>query len=93
MAVRENEVPLYVSGVDAVRYKMKALIIGTACVGIVGALYAHYMSTVQTLMPYKGTTKHEKIESSTLTLPPPEGEGEGGGLFYLRVKMPAFLKT
>lgn len=46
MAVRENELASIVSGVDAVRYKMKAFIIGTACAGIAGALYAHYMSYI-----------------------------------------------
>lgn len=46
IAVRENELASLVSGVDAVRYKMKAFVIGTACAGLSGALYAHYMSYI-----------------------------------------------
>jgi branched-chain amino acid transport system permease protein len=45
-AVRENEIASLVSGVDAVRYKMKAFVIGTACAGLSGALYAHYLSYI-----------------------------------------------
>jgi branched-chain amino acid transport system permease protein len=46
IAVRENELAAMVSGVKANSQKIKAFVIGTACAGLAGALYAHYISYI-----------------------------------------------
>ena len=45
-AVRENELAAVVSGVRAFREKTRAFVIGSACAGLAGALYAHYLSYI-----------------------------------------------
>jgi branched-chain amino acid transport system permease protein len=46
IAVRENELAAMVTGVNANSQKIKAFVIGTACAGLAGALYAHYVSYI-----------------------------------------------
>jgi branched-chain amino acid transport system permease protein len=46
IAVRENELAAMVTGVKANSQKIKAFVIGTACAGLAGALYAHYVSYI-----------------------------------------------
>ena len=46
IAVRENELAALVTGVRANSQKIKAFVIGTACAGLAGALYAHYVSYI-----------------------------------------------
>ncbi|RTL67131.1 MAG: hypothetical protein EKK41_17385 [Hyphomicrobiales bacterium] len=46
VAVRENELAASVCGIDATRQKVVAFVIGTACAGLAGALYAHYMAYI-----------------------------------------------
>ncbi len=46
LAVRENELAALASGVEAAGAKMKAFVAGTACAGLAGALYAHYVSYI-----------------------------------------------
>ena len=45
-AVRENELAAVVNGINPHSQKVKAFVIGTACAGIAGALYAHYVSYI-----------------------------------------------
>ena len=46
VAVRENELAALACGIDPVRAKVQAFVIGTFCAGISGALYAHYMAYI-----------------------------------------------
>ncbi|MCF8112255.1 MAG: ABC transporter permease [Desulfotignum sp.] len=46
VAVRENELAAMVNGINLISQKTKAFIIGTACAGIAGALYAHYVTYI-----------------------------------------------
>ena len=46
IAVRENELAALVTGIKANSQKIKAFVIGTACAGLAGALYAHYVSYI-----------------------------------------------
>ncbi len=46
VAVRENELAALVSGVEPKSQKVRAFVAGTACAGLAGALYAHYMSYI-----------------------------------------------
>ena len=46
VAVRENELAALASGINPVRYKVQAFVIGTACAGVSGALFAHYMAYI-----------------------------------------------
>lgn len=46
VAVRENELAAVMSGVNANLHKIIAFIVGTACAGLAGALYAHYISYI-----------------------------------------------
>jgi branched-chain amino acid transport system permease protein len=45
-AIRENELAAVVSGIRAFRQKTRAFVIGSACAGLAGALYAHYLSFI-----------------------------------------------
>jgi branched-chain amino acid transport system permease protein len=46
IAVRENELAAMVNGINLISQKTKAFVIGTACAGIAGALYAHYVTYI-----------------------------------------------
>ncbi|BBK30453.1 amino acid/amide ABC transporter membrane protein 1 (HAAT family) /amino acid/amide ABC transporter membrane protein 2 (HAAT family) [Stella humosa] len=46
VAVRENELAAVASGIPADRQKIVAFVIGTACAGLAGALYAHYIAYI-----------------------------------------------
>lgn len=46
IAVRENELAAMVTGVRVHRQKIQAFVVGTACAGLAGALYAHYISYI-----------------------------------------------
>ena len=46
IAVRENELAAMVTGVRVHSQKIKAFVIGTACAGLAGSLYAHYVSYI-----------------------------------------------
>ncbi len=45
-AVRENETLARSMGIDQLKYKMLALVVGAAISGIVGACYAHYVQII-----------------------------------------------
>jgi branched-chain amino acid transport system permease protein len=46
IAVRENELAAVACGIPANRQKVKAFVIGSACAGIAGSLYAHYIAYI-----------------------------------------------
>ncbi|MBL8700238.1 MAG: ABC transporter permease [Alphaproteobacteria bacterium] len=46
VAVRENELAALASGISPLREKTKAFVAGTACAGIAGSLYAHYIAYI-----------------------------------------------
>lgn len=46
VAVRENELAALASGVSPFAQKAKAFVIGSACAGIAGSLYAHYIAYI-----------------------------------------------
>jgi branched-chain amino acid transport system permease protein len=46
LAVRENELSAVMSGVNAVDYRTRAFVVGAACAGIAGALYAPFVSYI-----------------------------------------------
>ena len=46
VAIRENELAAIACGVPTARQKVKAFMIGTACAGIAGSLYAHYLAYI-----------------------------------------------
>ena len=46
VAIRENELAAIACGVPAGRQKVLAFVIGTACAGIAGSLYAHYLAYI-----------------------------------------------
>jgi branched-chain amino acid transport system permease protein len=46
VAVRENELCSVMSGVNALGYRMKAFIIGAACAGVAGAIYAPFIGSI-----------------------------------------------
>jgi len=46
MAIRENELAASSVGINLVQRKAQAFVIGTACAGIGGALYAHFMGFI-----------------------------------------------
>ncbi len=46
VAIRENELAAVACGVPAGRQKVLAFVIGTACAGIAGSLYAHYLAYI-----------------------------------------------
>jgi branched-chain amino acid transport system permease protein len=89
VAVRENELASLVSGVDAVRYKMKAFVIGTACAGLAGALYAHYMSYISP----ESFKFHVSVEMVTMVVMGGLGSIPGGLVGSLVVVlMPEYLR-
>jgi branched-chain amino acid transport system permease protein len=46
LAVRENELSAVMSGVNAAGYRTRAFIVGAACAGVAGALYAPFVSYI-----------------------------------------------
>jgi branched-chain amino acid transport system permease protein len=46
VAIRENELAAIACGIPAGRQKVKAFVIGAACAGVAGSLYAHYLATI-----------------------------------------------
>ena len=46
VAVRENERAALACGIDAAAEKARAFVIGSACAGLAGGLYAHYMAYI-----------------------------------------------
>lgn len=46
VAVRENELAALACGIPADRQKIKAFVVGSACGGLAGALYAHYIAYI-----------------------------------------------
>jgi branched-chain amino acid transport system permease protein len=46
VAVRENELGALASGVSPFAQKVKAFVIGSACAGVAGSLYAHYIAYI-----------------------------------------------
>ena len=46
VAIRENELAAIACGVPAAQQKVKAFMIGTACAGVAGSLYAHYLAYI-----------------------------------------------
>ena len=46
VAIRENELAALASGIPAARQKVQAFMIGTACAGLAGSLYAHYLAYI-----------------------------------------------
>ncbi|MCC7271171.1 MAG: ABC transporter permease [Alphaproteobacteria bacterium] len=46
VAVRENELAAMSSGIRADRQKITAFVVGSACAGVAGALYAHYIAYI-----------------------------------------------
>jgi branched-chain amino acid transport system permease protein len=46
VAVRENELAALASGVSPFAQKAKAFVVGSACAGIAGSLYAHYIAYI-----------------------------------------------
>jgi branched-chain amino acid transport system permease protein len=46
LAVRENELSAVMSGVNAAGYRIKAFVVGAACAGAAGALYAPFVSYI-----------------------------------------------
>jgi branched-chain amino acid transport system permease protein len=49
VAVRENELCSVMSGVNALGYRMKAFVIGAACAGVAGAIYAPFIGSISPL--------------------------------------------
>jgi len=64
MAVRENELAALVSGVEAKKQKIRAFVVGTACAGLAGALYAHYMSYINP----ESFVFHRSVEMVTMVV-------------------------
>jgi branched-chain amino acid transport system permease protein len=58
MAIRDNELAALGSGIDTLKYKEKAFVLGTGCAGIAGALYAHFMSFIDP----NAFTVHQSID-------------------------------
>jgi branched-chain amino acid transport system permease protein len=46
IAVRENELSAVMSGVNAAGYRIQAFVVGAACAGVAGALYAPFVSYI-----------------------------------------------
>ncbi len=46
VAIRENELAAIACGVPTGRQKVKAFMIGSACAGVAGSLYAHYLAYI-----------------------------------------------
>ena len=90
IAVRENELAAMVSGVRVHAQKMKAFVIGTACAGIAGALYAHYVSYINP----ESFKFHVSVEMVTMVVIGGLGSLPGGLIGALViVLLPEYLRA
>ena len=90
VAVRENELAAMVNGVKVHRQKIKAFVIGTACAGIAGALYAHYVSYINP----ESFKFHVSVEMVTMVVIGGLGSMPGGLIGALVVVLlPEYLRA
>ena len=90
IAVRENELAAMVNGVKVHRQKIKAFVIGTACAGIAGALYAHYVSYINP----ESFKFHVSVEMVTMVVIGGLGSMPGGLIGALVVVLlPEYLRA
>jgi branched-chain amino acid transport system permease protein len=47
VSVREDEIASEIMGINTTKYKVMAFVIGAACAGLAGALYAHYFYIIK----------------------------------------------
>ena len=90
VAVRENELAAIAAGVSPFRQKAQAFVIGTACAGIAGSLYAHYMAYINP----EGFTFHVSVQMVTMVVIGGLGSLAGGviGAFVV-ILLPEFLRV
>ena len=90
VAVRENELAAMVNGVKVHQQKIKAFVIGTACAGIAGALYAHYVSYINP----ESFKFHISVEMVTMVVIGGLGSMPGGLIGALVVVLlPEYLRA
>jgi branched-chain amino acid transport system permease protein len=89
LAVRENERAALASGIDATRHKTQAFVIGSACAGLAGALYAHYSAYINP----NSFTFETSVEMVTMVVIGGLGSMVGGLIGALAVvAMPEYLR-
>ena len=89
LAVRENERAALASGIDATKHKAQAFVIGSACAGLAGALYAHYSAYINP----NSFTFETSVEMVTMVVIGGLGSMVGGLIGALAVvAMPEYLR-
>jgi branched-chain amino acid transport system permease protein len=89
LAVRENERAALASGIDATRLKTQAFVIGSACAGLAGGLYAHYSAYINP----NSFTFETSVEMVTMVVIGGLGSMVGGLIGALAVvAMPEYLR-
>jgi branched-chain amino acid transport system permease protein len=89
LAVRENERAALACGVNATRYKAQAFVIGSACAGLAGGLYAHYSAYINP----NSFTFETSVEMVTMVVIGGLGSMVGGLFGALAVvAMPEYLR-
>jgi branched-chain amino acid transport system permease protein len=89
LAVRENERAALACGVSATRHKTQAFVIGSACAGLAGGLYAHYSAYINP----NSFTFDTSVEMVTMVVIGGLGSMVGGLIGALAVvAMPEYLR-
>lgn len=90
VAVRENELAAMVTGVKVHSQKITAFVVGTACAGLAGALYAHYVSYINP----ESFKFHVSVEMVTMVVIGGLGSLPGGVIGALViVLLPEYLRA
>jgi branched-chain amino acid transport system permease protein len=89
VAVRENERAALACGIDAAAEKARAFVIGSACAGLAGGLYAHYVAYINPT----SFTFDTSVEMVTMLVIGGLGSMPGGLIGALAVAtMPEYLR-
>ena len=90
IAVRENELAAMVTGIKVHQQKILAFVVGTACAGLAGALYAHYISYISP----ESFKFHVSVEMVTMVVIGGLGSMPGGIIGALVViLLPEYLRA